>query len=140
MKDKEEIKKDQRIPDLVVWNESNGYDAKLKEYPTSISAPAFEAPNMSLVKTAAGKKMISTFERERLEIIEKMKRLYEEYETSMMVWNSKISFEPTVGHTYHLYDFLDGPTLSLISPDEWSKREYYIGSYVLTADNRWEKK
>jgi hypothetical protein len=132
------IKDGNKIPDLVVWTEADGFDARLKKYPTNLGAPAFEAPNMQLAKAGAAQKMLSVFERERLEIIEKMKDLYEEYETSMMVWNSKISFEPIVGHTYHLYEFSSGKTLSLISPSEWKKQDCYIGSYTLTSENKWK--
>jgi len=127
-----------RFPDMMVWDEKEGYNAHSKKYPTNLGAPKFEVPDMNLIKTGAAHKMISIFERERLEIIQKMKQLYDEYETSVMVWGSKISFEPIVGNTYHLYEFSSGKTLSLISPEEWNKSDCYIGSYLLTSDNKWK--
>ena len=33
---------EKKKPDLVVWDELNGYDAKIKSYPTNIGAPSFE--------------------------------------------------------------------------------------------------
>lgn len=43
-------------PDLVVWNEKNGYDAKLKEYPTSAGGQGFDLPNVPLFRSLASKK------------------------------------------------------------------------------------
>ena len=36
-------------PDIVVWDETNGYDANRKHYPTSIGSPKFELPNANLM-------------------------------------------------------------------------------------------
>jgi hypothetical protein len=84
--------------------------------------------------------MIDVFERERQELIEKAKKLQEEYESSMMVWESLMPFEPIVGHTYYLYDFEKGKTLSLLAPNEWNKNEFFLGSFILTSENKWIKK
>ena len=46
----------EKIPDMIVWSETAGYDAKTKSYPTNLGAPSFEAPNLALVKSDAGKK------------------------------------------------------------------------------------
>ena len=51
-----------------------------------------------------------------------------------------MSFEPIVGHTYYVYNFEKGKTLSLLSPDEWNKRDLYIGAFTLTSENKWLKK
>jgi hypothetical protein len=124
-------------PDLVVWSEENGYDAKNKSYPTSVNAPKFELPNVGLVTQEASKKMMDVFEREKKEIAERIERLYREYADSVRVWESKISFEPVVGKEYHLYIFNGKDTLSLISPNEWDKKEYYVGTFTLNSDRKW---
>jgi dihydrofolate reductase len=131
---------DEKKPDNIVWSQEAGYDAKLKNYPTNLGSPSFDLPNISLAKTAAGKKMIDVFEREKQELIEKAKKLQEEYDSSVMVWESIMSFEPIVGHTYYLYDFQKGKTLSLLAPNEWNKNEFFIGAFVLTSENKWIKK
>jgi phage regulator Rha-like protein len=82
---------------------------------------------------------MDVFERERQEIIQRIERLYDEYNTSVMVWESKISFEPIVGHSYYLYEFKDGKTLSLISPQQWDKFDCFIGEYILTSERKWIK-
>jgi hypothetical protein len=127
-------------PDAVVWSEENGYDANLKPYPTSIGAPAFKLPNVSLIRTESSKKMMDVFERERVELIERAVKLTEEFNDSLMVWESKISFDPIVGKTYHLYDFDGKNTLSIISPQEWNKADCFIGSFTLTSENKWIRK
>lgn len=124
---------------MVVWDEINGYDASKKSYPTNLGAPKFDLPNVPIFKTQSSKKMIDVFERERDEIVEKIQKLYDEYNTSIMVWESNMSFEPIVGHTYYLYHFKNGDTLSLISPNEWNKKDSFIGSFVLNSDNKWIK-
>lgn len=126
-------------PDLVVFTKDLGYDAKLKSYPTSVGAPAFTVPDVSLFRTESSKKMIASFERERQEIVERIEKLQDEYTTSMMVWESKISFEPIVGKPYHLYNFGGENILSLIAPNEWSKGEFHIGTFLLNSDNKWIK-
>lgn len=124
-------------PDLVVWDDENGYNAKMKQYPTNIGAPSFQLPNVSLVRTESSKKMMSVFERERQELILKAERLTQEFNDSLMVWESKISFEPIVGKTYFLYDFNGVKTLSLISPNEWNKQDCFLGSFTLNSENKW---
>ena len=124
-------------PDLVVWDINEGYNSRLKQYPTNLGAPKFDLPNVGLAKTESSKKMLDVFERERDEILGKIQKLYEEYNDSVTVWESKISFEPIVGKTYHLYEFETGKTLSIISPTEWNNSQYFIGSFTLSSDRKW---
>ena len=125
-------------PDYIVWDNDSGYDAKLKNYPTTLSAPKFDLPNVGLVKTESGKKMVDVFNREKEEILELVKKLQTEYSDSIMVWESKMSFEPIVGHPYYLYDFDGTNTLSLLSPKDWGKfNDKLIGGFVLNSDRKW---
>jgi len=130
----------EKKPELVVWDEVNGYHASLKPYPTNLGAPSFSSANVSMERSEASKKMLDVFERERQEIIERIEKLYNEYDTSVMVWESKISFEPIIGKTYYLYDFDNVKTLSLLSPKEWKRDDDFIGEFTLTSDRKWIKK
>ena len=105
-----------KIPDLVVWDEVEGYNASKMQYPTNVSAPAFTLPDVGLVRTESAKKMMDVFEQEKKELVGKVEKMYREYLDSVMVWESKISFDPVVGQTYYLYDFKGVNTLSLLSP------------------------
>ena len=127
----------EKKPDLVVWSEKNGYDAKLKSYPTSASAQKFDLPNVPLFRSESSKKMMDVFNREQQEIRERIEKMYDEYNTSIMVWESKISFEPIVGKSYFLYNFAGELTLSLIAPNEWGREKDFIGEYILNSDNKW---
>lgn len=124
-------------PDSIVWSPEEGYSANRKEYPTTIGAPKFDLPNVPLFRETSSKKMMSVFNQEMEEIKDNINRLYEEYNTSIMVWEAKISFEPTVGKTYHLYNFDGVNTLSLISPNEWNRHDEFLGSFTLNSDNKW---
>jgi hypothetical protein len=79
------------------------------------------------------------FEREKQEVIDRIEKIYEEYNTSVMVWESKISFEPVIGKTYFLYCFDGVNTLSLLSPREWKRDDDFIGAYELNSDRKWIK-
>ena len=130
----------EKKPDLVVWSEKNGYDAKLKSYPTSNSAQKFDLPNVPLFRNLSSKKMMDVFNREQQEIRERIEKMYDEYNTSIMVWESKISFEPIVGKSYFLYNFAGQLTLSLIAPNEWGRGDDFVGEFLLNSDNKWIKK
>ncbi len=127
-------------PDLVVWSKEKGYYSKSLEYPTSLGSAVFEVPNVPLFREKSSKKMMDTFNQEKNEIVEQVKKLYEEYNDSIMVWESKFSFEPIVGKSYFLYDFGVGDVLSIISPKEWDKEEYFLGEFKLNSENKWLRK
>lgn len=122
---------------MVVWDPEGGYNANIKKYPTNLGSPSFNLPNVDHLKNEASRKMIDVFNREREEIIERMKKLQREYDDSIMVWESKISFEPIVGKIYYLYNFKGTNTLSLISPEEWGKKDCFLGTFMLDSDRKW---
>jgi hypothetical protein len=124
-------------PDLIVWTEEEGYNAKVKTYPTTVGSQGFDLPNVPLFREVSSKKMMDVFNRETQEIKERIERMYDEYNTSIMVWESKISFEPIIGKTYYLYNFKGQRTLSLISPTEWNREVDCIGAFILNSENKW---
>jgi hypothetical protein len=129
----------EKKPDLVVWTEKNGYDAKFKSYPTSAGGQGFDLPNVPLFRNESSKKMMDVFNREHQEIRERIEKMYDEYNTSIMLWESKISFEPIVGKSYFLYNFAGELTLSLIAPNEWRRGDDFVGEFLLNSDNKWIK-
>lgn len=125
-------------PDLVVWNETEGYYARSSEYPTNVSSPNFSITKKELQNSDI-KKMFDTFEAEKNELVEKFENLVNEFNDSLMVWNSKISFVPIVGRTYYLYNINSNKVLSIISPKEWNKYESFLGAFKLNSENKWKK-
>jgi hypothetical protein len=63
-------------------------------------------------------------------------------EISEKIYQSKMSFEPFIGHVYHLYEIHSIYHLMMIGPDEWgrSKNEelQFIQSVKLLSDFTWE--
>jgi len=63
-------------------------------------------------------------------------------EISEKIYTADISFEPFVGHVYHLYKKGEEYRLMMIAEDEWgrSKRENleYISAVKLLSDHTWE--
>ncbi len=61
---------------------------------------------------------------------------------SEKIYQAKLSFEPFVGKTYHLYLRHNEYVLMMISPDEWgrSKKDTleFIDSVKLLSDHTWE--
>ena len=58
------------------------------------------------------------------------------------IYQARISFEPLIGKTYHLYEREDGSDLlSLIAPSEWGRSKAFskfVASVKLLADHTWE--
>lgn len=124
-------------PDIIVWDENKGYNSKNLSFPTNVGSQYFSLPNVPVFRNESSKKMIDTFNQEIDEIKNRLEKIYDEYNTSIMIWESKISFEPIVGNSYFLYNFAGQLTLSLISPDEWNRKNDFVGEYILTSDRKW---
>lgn len=62
-------------------------------------------------------------------------------ELSMMIYNAKLSFQPTIGQTYYMYQKKDGNyLLSLVSQKEWGNSmpyQSFISAVRLLADHTW---
>lgn len=59
---------------------------------------------------------------------------------SLKIYESKLSFKPQIGHTYHLYQRKDESyLLSMVSPAEWGGAGPYthISTVKLLADHTW---
>ena len=125
-----------KYTDNIVYDyELDKFDAKNKPYPTSVGAPGFEPIKIdkSSVVTAN-----HYFESRLNELKEEYKKLIQEYNWTKLVYEADYSFQPIVGHVYHLYERKNKLLwLSLIGPNEW--KQPYIGSFKLQTDGKWEK-
>lgn len=125
-----------KYPDNIVYNEDlQRFDANIKPYPTSVSAPSFEP-----IKVDRGTSVNANnfFEGRLNELKEEYKKLVEEYNWTKLVYEADYSFQPIVGHDYHLYERKDKSLwLSLISPNEWDQP--YVGSFKLLTNGKWER-
>lgn len=61
---------------------------------------------------------------------------------SEKIYGSGISFEPIVGHVYHLYEKDDGSNqLSMLSPDDWGRSRpswEHLATVKLLGDHTWQ--
>lgn len=126
-------------PDNVVFNEEEKrYDASLKPYATNVGAPAIKTENLVPWKNKGVGMVNVAMEAEYEEIKEKYRTLQERFEYNNLVYSSKFSFQPMVGHTYHLYKNKKGePFLSILAPIECHFD--HVGSFRLGSDYVWER-
>ena len=125
-----------KYPDNIVYdNKLQKFDANIKPYPTSVGSQAFEPIKVDKSTSVSANHYFNS----RLEELrEEYKKLIQEYNWTKLVYESHYSFQPIVGHTYHLYERKDKSLwLSLIAPNEW--KQPYVGSFKLQTDGKWEK-
>lgn len=119
-------------PDNVVDNPG------LLPYGSNVGAPAIKQEDVSLWKTEGVVKTNNYFKSRYEEIKEEYRKLIEEFEWNRLVYESKFTFTPIKGHTYHLYQRDNGTLfLSLIEPECWN--QIFIGSFKLDSNDKWIK-
>lgn len=126
-------------PDNVVFNkETNVYDAFLKPYATSFTAPSIKANSLVNWKQQNIQNVNAQFSTLFDEIKSTYSKLIEEYRYNELIYNSKFSFQPIVGNVYYLYKRKNGELfLSILSPKECNFN--YVGSFKLNSDKIWKK-
>lgn len=125
-----------KIPDNVVFNEEEGYNANTLSYPTNVGAPVIKIDNILDWKSVGIRKVNKEFQSKFNELKAEYEKLMQEFEWNEIIYNSKYSFEPVIGETYHLYQSNDGSYfLSLIHPSQWNKE--FIGSFMINSDKKW---
>ncbi len=123
-------------PDAIVFSDEKGYHASVLPYATTVGAPAIRMDDVVSWKSRGISNVNKQFENKFNELKEQYLHLMQEYEWNELVYNSKFSFEPVIGETYHLYLGDDGINfLSLIGPKEWNKE--HIGTFKLNSDKKW---
>ena len=123
-------------PDNIVYNEeSDKFDANLKQYPTTVGSQKFEPLSVDRSDSIKADKYFQS----RLNELKKgYNKLVDEYEWTSLVYKSNYSFQPILGEPYHLYDNGNKSSfLSLIEPTQWDK--VYIGTFILLNNGKWEK-
>lgn len=123
-------------PDNVVFSETDGYNANVLPYATSVGAPVIRVDDLVSWKSRGINTVNKEFETKFNELKIQYQTLIEEFQWNELVYNAKFSFEPVVGEIYHLYNNDDGMHfLSLIAPQEWNKE--HLGTFKLNSDKKW---
>ena len=130
---------EKKKPDSVVYNtETKKYDAALKPYATSVGAPVITPTDTTAWKNRSINKVNHKIKTKYLELKAEYERMMQEFEYNNLILNANFSFEPIIGETYHLYlNKKDEHFLSLIAPEHCNFN--YVGSFILNADQIWEK-
>jgi len=110
-------------------------------YPTNVGAPAFKLNNIVEFKETRSSNALAHLNTRLEEIKKQYDNLVQLAQDTEMIYRSKYGFIPIVGKTYHLYvGYDDNPFLSIVNPESWStKREDYLGSFLFTTENTWER-
>ena len=124
-------------PDNIVWDEeTEKYNSSLLPYGTSVSAPAIVLDDVGAFKQRGVNKVQKTFSAKYQELVDEYNHLVDEVRLNEFIYNSRYSFEPVIGETYHLYEDKFGKYfLSLISPNEWNKK--HVVSVRLNSEHKW---
>ena len=124
-------------PDHIVWDEENQkYNANILPYGSSVSAPAIKIEDISSYKQINVQKVQTKFNKKYQELVDEYNNLVDEVKLNQIVYISDFSFEPVIGHTYHLYYRDNGKYfLSLIEPEMWNQE--YVLSVELNSENKW---
>ena len=130
-----------KLPDNIVFNyETEKFDASQRSYPTSVGSVNFEPLVVDKSSSATANHY---FNSKLNELKEEYKKLVEEYNWTKLVYEAEYSFQPIVGHIYHLYEKKDKNLwLSLISPQEWGsvkQEKAYVASVKLDTIGKWQK-
>jgi hypothetical protein len=130
---------EKKKPDSVVYNtETEKYDAALKPYATSVGAPVITPNDTTAWKNRSINKVNHKIKTKYLELKAEYEKMMQEFEYNNLILNANFSFEPIIGQTYHLYlNKKDEHFLSLIAPEHCNFN--YVGSFILNADQIWEK-
>ncbi len=126
-------------PDNVVFNtETQKYDAALKPYATSVSAPVITTTDTIAWKNRSINKVNHKVATKFEELKAEYTKMIQEYENNRLIFDAKFSFEPIIGEIYHLYKRDNEELfLSIIAPDQCKFNS--LGSFYLNADQIWEK-
>jgi hypothetical protein len=130
---------EKKKPDSVVYNtETEKYDSALKPYATSVGAPVITPTDTTAWKNRSINKVNHKIKTKYLELKAEYEKMMQEFEYNNLILNANFSFEPIIGETYHLYlNKKDEHFLSLIAPEHCNFN--HVGSFILNADQIWEK-
>jgi len=133
------FKQKQRPDNIAFDDETQQYTSHLLEYSSNIGSPLIQPTNLSNWHNTSINKFNHVFANKAAKIKEEYAKLKAEFDINELLYKAKMSFEPIIGETYHLYSdgSRNGYFLSIIPPKQWKKE--YLGSFLLNNDKVWER-
>ncbi|MBC7695674.1 MAG: DUF2452 domain-containing protein [Burkholderiales bacterium] len=118
-------------------------------YPHTIGSLAIKPEDVGKVKSRALSAMYEQTDMQLLQIqkqvellVSQANEIKQRIEVSEKIYTAVISFDPLVGHVYHLYKKDSVYRLMMISPDEWGRSRAealgYVNTVRLLSDHTWE--
>ncbi|MCO4805009.1 MAG: DUF2452 domain-containing protein [Flavobacteriales bacterium] len=75
-------------------------------------------------------------------LVEEAKRIDDRKRISEKIYETGLSFQPVIGHIYHVYEKEDGSSkVSMLSPDDWGRTKpnwTHISKVKLLGDHTWQ--
>lgn len=121
----------------------------LIEYPHTIGSAVIKPEDKGKLKSRALSAMREQTNRQLAQIQKQASllaaqatELQRRVELSEKIYMAELSFEPFVGHVYHLYKKGAAYKLYMIGPNEWGRTRKedleFLGSVRLLSDHTWE--
>lgn len=131
-------------PTFSYWS---GRDA-LSPVPLHVASAAIKPVDKGKIKSVAletvekqANQQISMLKKQAELIMQQVREIEERVKIAAEIYAADISFEPVIGHTYHLYERNGKRALSLVGPKEWGRSKTagkFIATVKLLADRTWE--
>lgn len=130
---------EKKKPDLVVWDEERGYYPRELTYGSNLGAPAIQIDDVMGWRHSKVEDVNNQFRTRYEELKAEAAKLVDEYNWNDLIYTRvEYSFQPTVGHIYHMY-MRDNESLflSIIEPQQWKMK--HVASFRLDSTNKWIK-
>ena len=112
-------------------------------YGTNVSAPAFTIPDIVGYRKEQAAEASHRFHQKYREIEQQYEELIDQAMYNDRILKASLSFKPSIGETYHLYEQDGRDFISMLSPEDWGEsymaNKTHIGAFKLKSDNVWEK-
>lgn len=121
----------------------------LLPYPHTIGSIAVKPSDVGKIKSRALSAMyeqtnsqLHQIQKQLELLVQQANEITKRKEISEKIYNAKLTFEPFIGHIYHLYEKDNENHLMMIGPDEWGRSKKsnlkFIQSVRLLSDFTWE--
>lgn len=135
--------------DLERMSEMTTENPGIIPFPHTVGAAMIKPEDKGKIKGRSLSAMYEQTELDMKQIYEQMQLLAKQAETiqtrvevSERIYQAKMTFQPLIGKTYHLYTNKKGEdVLSMVSPAEWGKSmpfQVFICTAKLLSDHTWE--
>lgn len=124
-------------------------DPGLISYPHTVGSIVIKPEDEGKLKSRAlsamreqTNKQLAQIQKQAELLAKQAQELQRRVELSEKIYVADLSFEPFIGHVYHLYKKEERYRLFMIAPDEWGKSKpenlEFIGSVKLLSDHTWD--